>query len=157
MKWCVFVFAGFRSVIDTSCEVLWLTISVSSSPGCPHRPQDSVPHKSQPRRFSEFLLHKKAVKKIENKMCVKITLMTRSAYTQPTPVTSHKSPGEAEVSRNLLVQVPEPLRVFGIKGEFKSSYATQTSKICFTYFLHSDRCQNIHTSSVHSRLRVECD
>ena len=87
MKWWVFVFAGFWSVIDTSCEVLWLTISVSSSPGCPHRPQDSVPHKSQSRRFSEFLLHKKAVKKIENKMCVKITLMTRSAYTQPTPVT----------------------------------------------------------------------
>ena len=71
--------------------------------------------------------------------------------------TCHKSPGEAEVNRNLLVQVPEPLRVFGIKGEFKSSYATQTSKICFTYFLHSDRCQNIHTSSVHSRLRAECD
>ena len=102
------MFAGFWSVIDTSCGVLWLTISVSSSsPGCPHRPQDSVPHKSQPRRFSKFLLHKKAVKKIENKMCVKITLMTRSAYTQPTSVT--RAQGRRRSAGIILAQGPEPL------------------------------------------------
>ena len=71
----------------------------------------------------------------------------------------HKSPGEAEVSRNYTGPGPRASldTSIGIKGEFHSSYATQTSKICFTYFLHSDRCQNIHTSSVHSRLRVEWD
>ena len=89
-------------------------------------------------------------------MCVKITLMTRSAYTQPTPVT--RAQGRR---RSTGIMGPGPRASqdtsIGIKGEFHSSYATQTSKICFTYFLHSDRCQNIHTSSVHSRLRVECD
>ena len=113
------MFAGFWSVIDTSCKVLWLTISVSSCPGCPHKPQDPVPHKSQPRRFSKFLLHKKAVKKIENKMCVKITLMTRSAYTQPTPVTR-----DTGRRRSTEIYWPRSLQNFRdheIKGESKSA------------------------------------
>ena len=124
------MFAGFWSVIDTSCKVLWLTISVSFSPGCPHRPQDSVPHKSQPRRFSKFLLHKKAVKKIENKMCVKITLMTRSAYTQPTPGdTCHMRQGRRRATQ---IYCPGPRAYHGLQGieeGYRGSRATWTSKI----------------------------
>ena len=122
-----------------------MTISVSSSPGCPHKPQDPVPHKSQPRRFSKFLLHKKAVKKIENKMCVKITLMTRSAYTQPTPVT--RDSGRQRLTdiycpRSQSLRAFQNFRVHEIEGESKSSDATQLAEVKITdlkdlYFLHS--------------------
>ena len=99
-------------------------------------------------------------------MCVKITLMTRSAYTQPTPVTrdaGRRRLTEIYCPRSQSLRAAQNFRVYEIEGESKSSNATllrlrQTWKICtFCTVKWSLRCQNIHTSSVHSRLSADCD